>query len=53
MGCEFGVSKCKLLHIGWINSKALLYGTENYIQYPVITHHGKEHEKECVLYIDR
>ena len=59
MGCEFGVSKCKLLHIGWINSKVLLYGTENYTQYPVITHH----ERECVwknmkknvyyVYIDR
>ena len=26
---EFGISRCKLLHIGWINNKALLYSTRN------------------------
>ena len=26
---EFGISKCKLLYIGWINSKDLLYSTGN------------------------
>ena len=31
-----------------INKKILLYSTGNYIQYPVINHIGKEHEKECV-----
>ena len=46
MDWEFGVSRCKLLHIGWINSKVLLYSTGNYIQYPVINHNGKEYEKE-------
>ena len=30
---EVGVSRCKLLYIEWINSKALLYRTDNYIQY--------------------
>ena len=44
---EFGVSRCKLVHIGWIN-KVLLYSTGNYIQYPVINHNGKEYEKECI-----
>ena len=29
---EFGVSRCKLLYIGWINNKVLLYSTGNYIQ---------------------
>ena len=29
---EFGVSRGKLLYIGWINSKVLLDSTENYIQ---------------------
>ena len=38
---EAGVSRCKLLHIGWINNKVLLYSTGNYIQYPVINHNGK------------
>ena len=41
---ESGVSRCKLLYIGWIN-KVLLYSTGNSIQYPVITHNEKEYEK--------
>ena len=47
MEWEFGVSRCKLLYIEWINNKVLLYSTGNYIQYPVINHNGKEYEKEC------
>ena len=39
---EFGVSRCKLLHMEWINNKVLLYSTGNYIQYPIINHNGKE-----------
>ena len=31
MDWEFGVSRCKLLHIEWINNKVLLYGTGNYV----------------------
>ena len=42
MDWEFGVSRYKLLYIGWINNKILLYSTGNYIQYPVINHNGKE-----------
>ena len=42
---EFGISRCKLLYVEWIN-KVPLYSTENYIQYPVINHNGKEYEKE-------
>ena len=34
---EFGISRCKLLLIRWINYKVLLHSTGNYIQYPVIT----------------
>ena len=26
---EFGIRRCKLLYIGWINNKLLLYGTGN------------------------
>ena len=44
---EFGISRCKLFYIGWIN-KALPYSTGNYIQYPVIHYNGKEYEKEHV-----
>ena len=36
---DFGISGCKLLYIGWI-----LYGTGNYIQYPMVNHNGKEKE---------
>ena len=40
-----GISRCKLLHIKWINNKVLLYSTGNYIQSPVINHNGKEYKK--------
>ena len=43
MEWEVGVSRYKLLYIEWINNKVLLYSTENYIQYPMINHNGKEY----------
>ena len=45
---EFGISRCKLVYIGWINNKVLLCSVGNYIQYPVINHNGKEYEKENI-----
>ena len=45
---EFGISRCKLLYIEWINNNVLLYSTGNYILYPVINHNGKEYEKEYI-----
>ena len=49
---EFGISRCKLLHIEWVSNKVLLYSKRNYIQYPVINHNGKEYEKESMcIYI--
>ena len=42
------IAGCKLLYIEWVNNQVLLYGTRNYIQYPVISHNGKEYEKEYV-----
>ena len=30
---EFGVSKCKRLHLEWIHNEVLLYSTGNYIQF--------------------
>ena len=35
---EFGVSRCKPLHIEWLNNKVLLYSTGNYTG---IKHNGK------------
>ena len=34
--------------MGWINNKVLLYSTENYIQYPMANHNGKEYFKKNV-----
>ena len=49
MDWEFGVGICKLLHLGLINNKVLLYSTGNYIQSPRINHNGKEYwNKECI-----
>ena len=36
----------------WRNNKVLLYSTENYIQYSVINHNGKENEKEYIGVIE-
>ena len=41
--CEFGRSRLKPVHIGYISNKVLLYSTGNYIQYPVINHHVIDH----------
>ena len=48
MEWEFGVSRCKLLYIEWINTKVLLCSTGNYIQSPVINYNGKEYFKKNV-----
>ena len=47
MDWEFGISRCKLLYIEWIN-KVPLYSTGNYIQYPVINPSGREYKEECI-----
>ena len=39
---ESGMSRCKLVYIGWISNKVLLCSTGNSIQYPVVNHNGKE-----------
>ena len=48
MDWEFGISRCKLVYIEWINNKVLLYSTGKYIQCLVINHNRKEYEKERV-----
>ena len=49
----FGISRCKLLHIGWINNSDVLYSTGTYIQYPAINNNIKEYQKVYILYIER
>ena len=39
---EFGVNRCKLVFIGWINIRVLLFSTGNYVQYPIIKHNGEK-----------
>ena len=47
---EFGMSRGKLVYMGWINNKVLLYSTGNRIQYPVINHNGKDIKKCTYMY---
>ena len=48
MDWEFGISRCKLVHIEWTENMVLVGSTENCIQYPIINHNEKEHEKEYI-----
>ena len=36
MDGEFGINRCKLLHLKWISNEMLLYSTGNYSQSLVI-----------------
>ena len=47
-GLGVWVSRCKLLHIDWINNKVLLYSTGNYIQYPVTEKNIKKNVYKCI-----
>ena len=47
MDWEFGVSRCKLFHLEWINNKVLL-STGNYIQSPGMDNDRKEYKKERI-----
>ena len=48
---EFGIKRCKLVYIGWIYNKVLLYSTGNYTQYPMINHNWKEYIFICITVI--
>ena len=48
---EFGFSRCRLFYIEWINNNIHCIA-ENYIQYPMINHNGKEYlKKNIYIYI--
>ena len=47
---EFGISRCRLLYIGWISNKVLLCSIENCTQYSVINYNGTEY-KRFYIYI--
>ena len=46
---EFGVRRCKLLHLGRIRSKVLLYSTGIYTQYLVINIMEKNMKKKVYI----
>ena len=46
MDREFGVSRCKLLHLEWISNGVLLYSSGNNIQSRLIEYDGREYEKK-------
>ena len=47
MNWELGISRCKLLHVEWVNNRLPLYHTGK--EPHVINHNGKEYEKDvCV-----
>ena len=46
MEWEFGINRCKLLYIEWINNKPLLYCTGSCIQSPGINH--MENKTQCI-----
>jgi len=45
---ESVVSRCKLSHTQWINSKVLQYSAGNNTQDPGVNHKGKEYKKEWI-----
>ena len=48
MDWEFGVSRCRLLHLQWISNEVLLYNTGNHMQSLGIEHDGRLYEKRNV-----
>ena len=51
MEWEFGVSRCKLLHLEWISNETLLYNTGNYTQSLGIEHDGRDMRKRMCAYM--
>ena len=45
---EFGVGRCKLLHLEWINNEVLVYRTRKYIHSPGIDHDLKKYFKTVI-----
>ena len=47
---EFRISRCKVLHLEWLYT-VLMYSTENYTQYPMTNHDGKNMKKNVYVCI--
>ena len=50
MEWEFGAGRCKLLYVGWINNKVLLYSMGNYIQHPMINQMKNNMKENTYMY---
>ena len=48
MDGEFGVSRCKILHLEWISDEVPPYRTGNYNQSLEIEHNGRQYERKNV-----
>ena len=48
---EFGVGRCKLMHLSSINNKTLMDSTGNYIPCPVVTEKNMEKSIKIVIYM--
>ena len=48
MDWESGVSRCKLLHLEWINNEVPLYSTGSYVQSLGLEHDGRQYEKKRI-----
>ena len=53
MDWEFGVGRCKLLHLEWISNEVLLYNTGNSIQPFGIEHDWRQCEKNNVVHTNK
>ena len=48
MDGEYGLGRCKLLHLEWISNGVLLYSTGNYVQSLGLSHDGRWYEKKIM-----
>ena len=51
MDGEFGVGRCKLLHLEWMGNEVLLYSTGNCVQSLGIGNDGRQYEKKQCIYM--
>ena len=48
MNWEFGVNRCKILPLEWINNEILLYSTRNYVQSLMMEH---DNVRKRIIYV--
>ena len=51
LGCEVGISRCKLFHREWLNNRVPLYITGDCIQHPVITTMESTMKNNAYIYV--